>query len=149
MGDRTYQQNLVRFMSWFDERIDYTTETVFSQERLAQITDKDVRKFLNVIAFGSPDFVDGMRPTGARCSTIEYWKKALSFYMPNKHMQWNEITQQGNPTKSATIHALIKYIRKTEVRQQGSASQARRPMTNHDYRLSMDELKKQADFIPR
>jgi hypothetical protein len=68
-------------------------------------------------------------------------KKALSSFMPNKHMSWNEVTKQGNPTKSPEIHELIKRIKKKEVRGQGAPSKARRPLTDAEFRRTVELLR--------
>jgi hypothetical protein len=43
-------------------------------------------------------------------SSIE--QKALSFFMPNKLMQWNQLSNRGNPTKSIDINKLLTYVKK-------------------------------------
>ena len=52
----------------------------------------------------------------ARSNNVEFWKKALSFFMTNGLMAWNEISMVGNPTRSAELNDLIKYVKKKEVR---------------------------------
>ena len=66
-------------------------------------------------------------PLGGCSSSLMYYKKALSYFMPNRLMAWNELTSQGNPTKSVLLNGLIKAVKK-EVRKQGKPSQADQPM---------------------
>ena len=47
-----------------------------------------------VIAERGPDD----NPTMGRASALENYKKALSYYMPNKLFGWNAISKTGNPT---------------------------------------------------
>ena len=46
--------------------------------------------------------------------------------MPRHRQQWDEITRQGNPTKSAAAQQVIKDLKKREVRGAAVPSQARR-----------------------
>ena len=77
----------------------------------------------------------------ARSTSVEFWKKALSFYMTNRLMPWNEISGVGNPTRSAEINDLIKYIKKKEVQKQGVQSKARRALTHDEFKNTLLELK--------
>ena len=59
---------------------------------------------------------------------MEYAKKAISYFMPNKLMKWDQKNYSGNPQKSVTVNELIKRINIAEVRREGKDSAARRPM---------------------
>jgi hypothetical protein len=49
--------------------------------------------------YGQPDSPTGHNlPPIARSNSLNYWKKALSFYMPNRLMVWDEINKRGNST---------------------------------------------------
>ena len=48
----------------------------------------------------------------------------------------------GNPTKSIEVNNLVKKVQKLEVRKQGKASQARRPLTLDEFRFVVHQLKK-------
>jgi hypothetical protein len=76
-----------------------------------------------------------------RSSSVKVWKKAISFFMPNKLMPWNQLSQAGNPTRSTELNELIKYMLKKEVRKQGVPSQADRTMKSNEYRRLMEILK--------
>jgi hypothetical protein len=54
-------------------------------------------------------------PIEGRSNSLLYWKKAISFFMPNHQPAWNMLTNSGNPTKSADINDLIKTVKKKEV----------------------------------
>jgi hypothetical protein len=92
-------------------------------------------KWFNEETFGNPEPPENhnVNPL-VRCNTIEFWKKALSSYMPNKLMPWNELAGVGNPTRSTKLNALIKYVKKKEARGQGAESQARRSMKDDEHR---------------
>jgi hypothetical protein len=57
-----------------------------------------------------------------------YYKKALSYFMPNRLMAWNELSLAGNPTRSVAVNDLIKAVKKKEVRKQGKTSKADQAM---------------------
>jgi hypothetical protein len=96
---------------------------------------------MNLKAFGSPNPGPDANPTGCRSSTILYWKKAISFCMPNKHHPWDSLNERGNPTRSREILDLIKYVKKKEVCHQGVPSQARWPLTLAEFRSIIHALK--------
>jgi hypothetical protein len=95
-------------------------------------------------AYGVENPPDHMNPIHARSTSVEFWKKAISYYMPNKLMAWNALVQQGNPTRSIEVNELIKKMKKKEVRKQGKKSTARRGL-NHEEFLLMLELSKASE----
>ena len=123
-----YQRILVKFFRYIDGA-DYDWDHSFTAVQLNSVTDLDVVRYMNVLAFGRPDPEPDANPTGARSSTIAYVKKAISYFIPNNHMQWNEQSKVGNPTRSKAVNQLLLYILRKEVRRQGRPSKARRPMT--------------------
>ena len=76
----------------------YTKETVFTEERLLQIRLKQVLGYLTEKAYGRSSPSDDALPQFARKSSLEFYKKAISFFMPNKLYPWNLVTHFGNPT---------------------------------------------------
>jgi hypothetical protein len=74
-------------------------------------------------AYGNPNPGPDDNPTlRRRSSTIEYSKKAHSYYMVNRVIAWNAVSQVGNPTRSIEVYDLIKRIKKKEARKQGKRS---------------------------
>lgn len=69
-----------------------------------------------------------------RANTLAFWKKAVSFYMPNRLHGWRSGSNDGNPTKCAEVNDFIKYIKKLEARKQGAESQTRRPMQEKEFK---------------
>lgn len=119
----------------------YANNHEFTQEELSLITPAEILRWLNVQTYGIPEPDANDNPTMARSNSIKYWKKALSASMPNRMMQWNEVAQTGNPTRSVAVNDLIKRIKKKEVRRQGAASQARRPMKREEFELMQGILR--------
>ena len=60
--------------------------------------------------------------------------------MPNKGAGWLVDSEQGNPTKSNEVNNMIKLVKKFEVRKQGKPSQARRAITELEWRDAMSIL---------
>eukprot|EP00957_Ditylum_brightwellii_P026554 2008141-Ditylum_brightwellii.AAC.1 len=65
-----------------------------------------------------------INPPEGRSTSLKYYKKGISFYMPNRKMQWNEITKVGNPIKSEDVNDLIQAVIAKEYRKQGKPSRA-------------------------
>ena len=72
-------------------------------------------------------------PTLARSNSLAFWKKAISFFMPNRLIPWVSGRNKGNPTRSIEINNLIKRVKKKEVWKQGVASQCRRGITEDEF----------------
>ena len=68
-----------------------------------------------------------------RSTSLDYAKKALSHFMPDRNDKWNHKAQSGNPTQATEVNDVIKYIRRLEVRHQGKPSQARLAFTAKEY----------------
>ena len=85
---------------------------------------------MNIKTFGTPNPTNDVNPTECRSSSLEYWKKAISFFMPNRLIVWVSDRKEGNPTRrSIEVNNLIKCVKKKEVRKQGRPSKAKRPLT--------------------
>ena len=133
MAPRDYQAVLIKLLSYLDA-VDYDKDHVFTAERLAAITPADLMRYLNHRCFGNETPPLDANPVGCRSSSISFWKKAISYFMPNRLLVYNELSNQGNPTRSREVNDLIKRVKKKEVRRQGVASSARRPMEDLEFR---------------
>jgi len=71
----------------------------------------DIVQWMNVKAFGTPRPAPDARLTGSGSSSLEFMKKALSFYMPNKE-SWDkdEGGKGGNPTRSRQVKAFMQHV---------------------------------------
>ena len=52
--------------------------------------------------------------------TIVFRKMITSYFMPNRVLQWIEISNVGNPTKSAEFNDFVKSFIKKEARKEGA-----------------------------
>ena len=129
-----YKPYLVSLLNYLDNPAEqYTKETEFNRARLLQIRPGEILRWMNIHTFGMPHPPQDANPTLAHSSSIAYWKKALSSYMPNKHHPWNPETNFGNPTRSWEINDLVARVKKKEVQQQGVPSQARHPLEEGEF----------------
>ena len=119
-----YKSMLVSFMRHRDSNALYSIHTVFSSEELSFIKLQEIVAWMKLRAFGHSDVGDDDVPTCGRSNTLAFHKKALSYFMPNKHLGWNTVSLSGNPTRSPEVNDLIKRVRRHEV-----SSQAQRALT--------------------
>ena len=138
------KSHLVHLLSYLDNR-EYPKDTVFSQDRLAELTPADILKWMNVKTFGVENPPADANPTLARANSIQHWKKAVSSFMPD-HGTWSTANQTGNPTKSKEINDLIAYVKKKQVRKQGVPSRARRALTKGEYTQQQTMLREGEEF---
>jgi hypothetical protein len=123
----SYQSCIVQLVSYLD-RVEYGRDTVFPPERLASITGEEVLRWMNVCCFDNPTPPTDANPVNCCSSTLVYWKKAVSSFMPNRNIRWNELTLTGNPTRYYKINKMIARVRQKEEGGQGRKSQARRTL---------------------
>jgi hypothetical protein len=112
----------------------YTKEKVFSADTLRDLRPCQIVQWMCKKVYGVTDPAPGDQPTHGRSASLEYYKKAISFYIPNQHHPWDVHNQTGNPTRAPEVNKLIQSIKQKEVRKQGSASQARRALDISEYR---------------
>ena len=139
MSEAKYKGVLIELMSHLNN-VTYTREHQFSRDELSTLTPSDLMSWMNKKVYGVEDPPLDARPT-VRAGTIGFWKKSLSYFMPNRLMQWNEISNVGNLTKSAEVNDLIKRVTKKEARKEGAASHRRRPMKIEEYNSILEILK--------
>lgn len=133
-NQRKYKNVLVLFLSNL-HNVTYDQDTEFDADVMTAITDTNIVDWFQFKAFGKAVIDDDDVPLMCRSSTLYFYKKLISAFIPNKHIKWNVITQSGNPTTSPTVNALIKRVRKHEVCSEGVPSQARRALLPDELRL--------------
>ena len=127
-----YRPTLVSLMSFLDG-VAYAKETIFTEQRLRRITPSDILRWMNMKTFGVENPPLDANPLTAHSSSLAYWKKAISHFMPNCLMAWNSTAGIGNPTRSSEVNDLITRVKKKEVRRQGVESSAHRPLTHEEF----------------
>ena len=97
-------------MSYRDDE-EYERDHDFTPEELNEIQPEEIEKWMCVKVYGIPEPGPDDNPTLGRASSLEYYKKALSYYMPNKLFGWNAISKKGKPTRSIPVNELIKRVK--------------------------------------
>ena len=141
-----YFRVLVEFMNFMHPGENFNKATVFTQAQLLAIQPDDVKQWMCQKVFGMRDPTPDDYPTQGRSSSLEHYKKCLSYYMPNRLMQWNVATGTGNPTRSVQVNELIKWVKKLEVRKQGKASSARRAIEAPEFEQTIEILQESEDI---
>ena len=105
----TYWPYLVKVMGFHHARVyNPKTQAMFEQDELGSLTPEAVKKFLCTMAYGTAEPGPDALPTNGRSSSVEFAKKAISYFMPNKNLGWNKCTREGNPIRSVLVNELIK-----------------------------------------
>jgi hypothetical protein len=129
--EETYKNYFIKFMS-FIHRTEYDINHVFPDAILGELVPNDVVRFFKFKAFNiadDRDIVEAVdRASGCRVSTLDMYKKSISFYMPNSIPTWDRLNNRGNPTKSVEVNNFLKLVAKFEVRKKGRPSCAKRAL---------------------
>ena len=137
--EQRYKAILISLFSHKDE-IQYAKDHEFTEAELTALVPGDICRFMKWKAYGNPDAnIEMDNPTEGRSSALEFYKKAISFFIPMRNATWNPTMSCGNPTRSVQVNELIKKVKKKEVRRQGAPSQARREMEEAEF-LQTNEL---------
>jgi hypothetical protein len=121
-------RRLAAFFGWKDGVPGYTANTVFSQQKLLDVTAQDVVDFLKIKAFHTLT-PEGERPKiYCRSDNLKKYKSGISVFMPRKNMKWDPVTLTGNPTMSCEVNDLIRYVERAEVQGWGAPDQSRRAL---------------------
>ena len=115
---RKYQVILNKFMS-YQNNTTYTSTHRFEDEELLRITSEELCKYFCKKIFGVKEPGPAARPTLGRSASVEYWKKAISYFMPMRLDLWNKQAKEGNLTGSVEVNLLSKKINKFEAWKQG------------------------------
>ena len=77
----------------------YESDRVYTDAEKRQVNPEEMMRWLNNRAFGVPvrDPDVFIKPL-VRANTVAFWKKAISFYMPNRLHGWQTGSNSGNPT---------------------------------------------------
>ena len=71
----------------------------FSQELLQNITPNNIYRYFKYRLHRDANANENeMNAIDAWCDSVKFWKKAISYFMPNNLIVWNEIGLVGNPT---------------------------------------------------
>jgi len=148
---RVYHPKLCRFMEFLHVQppdiYDIHTAT-FTREQLLEIEPVDIKRFFGLLAYNDPNynvFPPALhRPTYCRSTSLETYKKGLSYHMPHRTVPY--VNGVGNPTRSAKVNDIINEIKKFEVRGEGCGSSTKRPIREAKFRKQLELLRAQPTF---
>ncbi len=106
---------------------------MYTDAELCAIQPKHVLRWMNFRTFGTIIPAIDDNPISVRSSSLQYWKKAISFFHPVRLMVWSARRREGNPSRSIEINNLIKRLKKKEVRKQGVVSQTQSAITEVEF----------------
>ena len=144
----SYAACWTRFMR-HRQGIPHSPTATFDETTVLSVTPEDICRFFNSLAYGKEEPTVGDHPTSARSSTLEFYKKAISSFMPRRMLPWDDVRREGNPTRSVHVNTLIKTMKKFEVRQQGVKSAARRPLEYDEFVSLLSFLRQDDDVMRR
>ena len=135
-----------KFMEFAHGFETYEKGKVFTRAELEEITPATVKEYLCYCAYGDPHpNYDHDFPSKCRATTLEQYKKSISYFMPNKGPSWID-GRGGNPTKSDVVHECIRAVRRAEVRGKGATSCVKRAMTEAEFLKVLELLREKPDF---
>ncbi len=132
-----YRPNMVAFMNYMDGP-SYTIANFTGvvgerlKGRLRRLTPDDVVKYFSWRTYGVPDNEDENAIARVRKSSLDYWKKSISAFMPDNGHDWQPVTKFGNPTRSHEVRQFIAKVQRKQCRGQGQEPKARRAATSNE-----------------
>ena len=135
---KVYKRILDSLMSSVHRRMpgeQYEVGQEYTVDQLREVTPEELMRWLNIQTFGIADAGRdiAVKPL-VRANTLAFWKKAISFFMPDRLHGWRTGSNDGNPTKCVEVNDFIKFIKKLEARKIGAETQTRRPMTEKEFK---------------
>ncbi len=130
---------LYQYFGYLANFLEYRNKTEYpynwypSLADLIVIQPEDIYRYFAYRAYGTPDPGPHDRPQYLRRNTLEYWKKGISYFMPNKSQAWRVESDGrgfGNPTRSTEVNGLMKAVAAAESKGLGAKSKEGRSETN-------------------
>jgi len=142
----SYIPHLVNLMNFFHSPSPrYNRSTNFIRTQLIELNPTVVKHWLAFKAYGKEVYdPEKDEPKKQRANSLEFAKKAVSYFMPNKN-EW--VNGFGNPTKHSSVHQVIAHVRKAEARRRGAESKAKRPLTEKEFRKTLEIFRSKNDFV--
>ena len=125
---------------------EYDRDTLFTPAVLGQLKPDQIVQWMQKKVYRTLNPGLNNHPVHGCSSSLEYYKKAISHYMPNKLISWNALMEVGNPIHSMEINNLIKKVKKAEVQKLGKKSSAWCPLKKAEYHALLRILGEKDDF---
>ena len=157
--EQLYYTHVVKFMHFLntvyqpleenEPVLGLTVGGPWTEEEMFRLKPHHVSSYLEWLAYGVIRSPPLAHPKNRRSEGLMFVKKALSFFMPNKEMQWNTQMKCGNPTKSERVNQLIEDVKVWECQKQGKSSNVKRNMKHNEFKNSMRSLFHRKNGIDR
>jgi hypothetical protein len=116
---------------------DYPRTMEWNQEQLLATVTDAIARYFKQLAYCTSTTGPNDMPTHCRSTKLKQYKKAISFYMPNKISEWDVRLALGNPTKLVPLNDVVSTVRKMDCRKQGRPSCAKWDMKREEYHMTM------------
>jgi hypothetical protein len=97
------------------------------------VTDQDFARWIKFRLYNNPEADENTATLHFRLNSVLAWKRSCSHFFPNNNIQYNEVTNQGNPTMSALMSHITRALRCRQTAGCGPPSSARVPFTPQEY----------------
>ena len=124
----------------------YTQDTTYTKGELRAPRPETVLQWMNQKAFVVTDPPVDANPTLARSNSLVFWKKAISFFMPN-HLFLHGHLVAIKETPPAVLMSITSQSEKKQLCKQGMASQCRRAITEVEFQRMQHILQKNHKFL--
>ena len=132
MVPAVYSSVLLQMINYLDG-VSHLKWCEVPRDRIVLLTLGDLIQWFNFQVFGTETPVENENHL-SQSTSVEFWKKSLSFFMDNWLMAWYELLNVGNSTGSQELNNLVKYIKKKEVRKQCNSSKARGVLLHKEFK---------------
>jgi len=111
---KRYHTILRDFMAYTHQAGFYNEGHAFSSTELALITPEQIIRYFKFKLYGDGDVDVSGQPLSGSHHTLDYYKKAISSFVPQRDKSWDTVTQQGNPTRARSVNDFVRQIRALE-----------------------------------
>ena len=120
-----------------------------SKDTLLKIVPREVYRYFCFRTFGKENVCSADEPEFWRASTLDYHKKAISYFMVDKANIWNETHDMGNPTRSSLVNNLLAFVIKQQTHHKGKESNVVRALTITEFAQIVNIIRGMKENIRR
>jgi hypothetical protein len=92
----------------------------FTVDELSAITPQDLITWMTFKLYNKETADEDEVPLRGSHNSIDFYKKSISYFMPQKDQKWDSISNRGNPTRSKEVNAFINKIKEIDIKSGGS-----------------------------
>eukprot|EP00574_Skeletonema_japonicum_P005526 CAMPEP_0201727806 /NCGR_PEP_ID=MMETSP0593-20130828/13740_1 /ASSEMBLY_ACC=CAM_ASM_000672 /TAXON_ID=267983 /ORGANISM="Skeletonema japonicum, Strain CCMP2506" /LENGTH=619 /DNA_ID=CAMNT_0048219735 /DNA_START=67 /DNA_END=1926 /DNA_ORIENTATION=+ len=129
---KRYNTILRDFMAYQNQSTMYPEGHTFTEGELLEITPDHIIRYFTMKLYGDGDVIPSGKPIKGSHHTLDYYKKAISSFMPLKQQPWDQGAQTGNPTRAKAVNNFIRRICELEKDEVGSSKKRKSDETPID-----------------